>query len=145
MRRPANIAGLRRRTRGKGRTDRAMRHVIRTFIALSALGAVALAAWAVVPAAADSPEIVVYSARHYGQEAAFEAFTKKTGIKLKILNGGTGEMFERLKAEGARTPADVLLTVDAGNLWNAAQAGLLSPVDSPELATNIPANLRDPD
>jgi iron(III) transport system substrate-binding protein len=53
-------------------------------------------------------------------------------------------MFERLKAEGERTPADILLTVDAGNLWNAARAGLLSKVDSPELTTNIPANLRDP-
>jgi ABC-type Fe3+ transport system substrate-binding protein len=54
-------------------------------------------------------------------------------------------MFERLKAEGDRTSADILLTVDAGNLWNAARAGLLSKVDSPELVANIPANLRDPE
>lgn len=97
------------------------------------------------PARAESPEIVVYSARHYGQEAAFEAFTTKTGIRIKVLNGQTGELFERLKAEGARTPADVLLTVDAGNLWNAARAGLLAKVDSPELLANVPAHLRDPE
>jgi iron(III) transport system substrate-binding protein len=90
-------------------------------------------------------EVVVYSARHYGQEAAFEAFTKKTGIQIKMLNGSTGELFERLKAEGERTPADVLLTIDAGNLWNAARAGLLSRIDSPQLETNIPAHLRDPE
>jgi iron(III) transport system substrate-binding protein len=96
-------------------------------------------------APAAGPEVVVYSARHYGQEPAFAAFTKKTGIEIKILNGNTGEVFERLKAEGDRTPADVLLTVDAGNLWNAARAGLLAKVDSPELVANIPAPFRDPD
>jgi iron(III) transport system substrate-binding protein len=94
---------------------------------------------------AAGPEVVVYSARHYGQEPAFAAFTKKTGIEIKILNGSTGEMFERLKAEGDKTAADILLTVDAGNLWNAARAGLLSKVDSPELMANIPAHFRDPE
>jgi iron(III) transport system substrate-binding protein len=90
-------------------------------------------------------EVVLYSGRHYGQEAAFEAFTKKTGIQIRTLNGETGQLFERLKAEGDKTPADVLITVDAGNLWNAARAGLLSPVASPELQKNIPAHLRDPE
>jgi iron(III) transport system substrate-binding protein len=98
-----------------------------------------------LPGSAEPAEVVVYSARHYGQEAAFAAFTRKTGVQVKILNGNTGELFERLKAEGDRTPADVLLTVDAGNLWNAARAGLLSRVDSPELQANIPAHLRDPE
>jgi len=94
---------------------------------------------------ASASEVVVYTARHYGQEPAIEAFTKKTGIQVKLLAGSTGELLERLKAEGDKTPADVLLTVDAGNLWNAARAGLLSKIDSPELASNIPASLRDPD
>src|SRR6185436_2082362 len=97
------------------------------------------------PAPAQGPEIVVYSARHYGQEAAFDAFTKKTGVAVKVLTGQTGELFERLKAEGERTPADVLITVDAGNLWNAGRAGLLAKIDSPELTSNIPAHLRDPE
>jgi iron(III) transport system substrate-binding protein len=112
----------------------------------AALGALlALTAALSVPTSAQAPEVVVYSARHYGQEAAFDAFTKKTGINVKILAGQTGELFERLKAEAERTPADVLVTVDAGNLWNAARAGLLAKVDSPELVANIPAHLRDPE
>jgi iron(III) transport system substrate-binding protein len=112
-----------------------------------ALGLIALALGLelAVADATQAAELLVYSARHYGQEAAFEAFTRKTGIQVKMLTANTGELFERLKAEGNRTPADVLLTVDAGNLWNAARASLLSKVDSPELTANIPAHLRDPE
>jgi len=95
-----------------------------------------------VPAA---EEVVLYTARHYGQERAFEAFTQKTGIQVRTLNGEAGQLFERLKAEGDRSPADVFFTVDAGNLWNAARAGLLAPVASAELVKNIPAHLRDPE
>jgi iron(III) transport system substrate-binding protein len=119
--------------------------LVRTRAALVAtLGFIAVALGLGPTESAQTSEVLIYSARHYGQEPAFEAFTKKTGIQIKTLSGSTGEMFERLKAEGERTPADILLTVDAGNLWNAARAGLLSKVDSPELTTNIPANLRDP-
>lgn len=106
----------------------------------------ALAGLAGQPASASAAEeVVIYSARHYGQEPAFDAFTKATGIQIKMLNGDAGQIFERLKAEGDKTPADVLLTVDAGNLWNAARAGLLAPVTSPELDKNVPAHLRDPE
>ena len=115
-----------------------MRRLAAVLLTLGAIGLLA-------PAGQGAPaEVVLYSARHYGQEAAFDAFTKKTGILIRIFNGSTGELFERLRAEGERTPADVLLTVDAGNLWNAAQAGLLSRVDSPALEASIPAHLRDP-
>lgn len=116
-------------------------HAVRLFLALVGSTLASLG----VPSAATAAEVVVYSSRHYGQETAFEAFTKKTGIQVKILNGSTGELFERLKAEGDKTPADILLTVDAGNLWNAARAGLLSRIDSPALEANIPAHLRDPE
>ena len=110
-------------------------------ILLAAVGSVL----GLVPTGVEAAEeVVMYSARHYGQGAAFEAFTKKTGIQIRILNGETGQLFERLKAEGDKTPADVLITVDAGNLWNAARAGLLAPVASSELQKNIPAHLRDP-
>jgi iron(III) transport system substrate-binding protein len=112
---------------------------------LVGLGVAGLAGGPEPGRAAAAEEVVVYSARHYGNEAALDAFTKKTGVQVKVFNGQTGELFERLKAEGDRSPADVLLTVDAGNLWNAARAGLLSKVDSPELLSNIPAHLRDPE
>jgi iron(III) transport system substrate-binding protein len=116
----------------------------------AALGAAALAAGVLglvgAGGAAGTNEVVVYSARsHYGQEPAIEAFTRKTGIQVRSHGGNSAELFERLRAEGDKTPADVLITVDAGNLWNAAQAGLLARVDSPELQANVPASLRDPD
>ncbi len=116
---------------------------------LVALGAVLAGAFAILLPSAGAPqtgEIVIYSARsHYNQEPAFDAFTKRTGIQVKIHGGNAPELFERLRAEGERTPADVLVTVDAGYLWNAARAGLLAKVDSPELLGNIPAHLRDPE
>ena len=93
---------------------------------------------------AEPAELVLYSSRHYPHEPAFDAFTKKTGITLKTFQASDAELFERLRAEGDRTPADVLITVDAGNLWNAARAGLLAPIDSRELLANVPASLRDP-
>ena len=97
-------------------------------------------------AGSEAAEVVVYSARsHYGQEPAMEAFTKKTGIQVKSFGGESGPLFERLKAEGDKTPADVLISVDAGNLWNAARAGLLSKIDSPEVQANVPPHLRDPE
>lgn len=111
------------------------------------LSSVLLGGLAVVLAAragAAAAEVVVYSARHYGHEAAFEVFTRKTGIPVRMFQGSTGELYERLRAEGARSPADVLLTVDAGNLWNAARAGLLARVDSAVLESHIPPHLRDP-
>ncbi len=97
------------------------------------------------PLARADEEVVVYSARsHYGQEPAFEAFTKQTGITIKHLGGNDSELFERLRAEGDKSPADVLISVDAGNLWNAARAGLFAAVDSATLREQIPAHLRDP-
>ncbi len=61
-------------------------------------------------ASSEAAEVVVYSARsHYGQEPAMEAFTKKTGIQIKSFGGDSGQLFERLKAEGDKTPADVLI------------------------------------
>ncbi|HSE04172.1 MAG TPA: extracellular solute-binding protein [Methylomirabilota bacterium] len=104
-----------------------------------------VAVWALL-AVAQANEVMVYTARaHYGQEPAMEAFTKKTGIAVKSFGGESGALFERLKAEGDKTPADVLISVDAGNLWNAARAGLLGKIDSPEIQANIPAHLRDPE
>jgi iron(III) transport system substrate-binding protein len=109
-----------------------------------ALALALLAVLVAVPAPAPAAsEITVYSSRHYGQEPAFEAFTKQTGITIKMFHASDAELFERLKAEGDKSPADVLLTVDAGNLWNAAHAGLLAAIDSRDLQANIPPHLRD--
>ena len=95
---------------------------------------------------ASAQEVNVYSTRsHYGSEPAFELFTEKTGIKVNFFMGNNNEVFERLRAEGADTQADVMVTVDAGNLWNAAREGLLMPIESDTLTRNVPAHLRDPE
>jgi iron(III) transport system substrate-binding protein len=94
----------------------------------------------------DDDALVVYNGRsHYGGEAAFKRFEQETGIKVELFGGDAPELFERLRSEGDSTPADVLVTVDAANLWAAKEAGLLSPVDDPRLERNVPADLRDPD
>lgn len=91
-------------------------------------------------------EVVVYSARiEQLIKPMFDAFTKETGIKVKYVTDNEGALLARLEAEGKNTPADMLITADAGNLWAAAQAGLLQPVKSATLESNIPAHLRDPD
>ncbi|WP_297323968.1 Fe(3+) ABC transporter substrate-binding protein [Nitrosomonas sp.] len=91
-------------------------------------------------------EVVVYSARiEQLIKPMFDAFTKETGIKVKYTTDNEGALLARLEAEGKNTPADMLITADAGNLWAAAQAGLLKPVQSDVLQSNIPAHLRDPE
>ncbi|MCI0527634.1 MAG: extracellular solute-binding protein, partial [Nitrospira sp.] len=90
-------------------------------------------------------EVVVYSARiEQLIKPVFDAYTQATGVKIKFITDKEGPLMERLKAEGANTPADLFITVDAGNLWQAAQQGLLQPVQSEILAANIPDHLRDP-
>ena len=90
-------------------------------------------------------DIQVYSARHYDLEEAFVEFEKETGLKVDFIYGDDTELLERLKAEGEQTPADVYMTVDAGNLWNAAQQGELAPLDSPVLDGAVPEGYRDPE
>lgn len=90
-------------------------------------------------------EVVVYSARiEQLIKPMFDAFTAETGIKVKFTTDKEGALLARLQAEGKRTPADVLITSDAGNLWEAARAGLLKSISSPILEANIPVQLRDP-
>jgi len=94
--------------------------------------------------AASADEVVVYSARiEQLIKPMFDAYTKQTGTTIKFVTDKEGPLLEKLKAEGANTPADMLITVDAGNLWQAAHEGLLRPVNSPVLAANVPAHLRD--
>jgi len=91
-------------------------------------------------------EIVIYSARNEQLiKPLFDAYTAETGTQIKFITDKEGPLLERLKAEATNTPADMLITVDAGNLWIAAKEGVLARVDSKRLKANIPAHLRDPD
>lgn len=95
---------------------------------------------------ATAEEVVVYSARNEQLiKPLFDAYTRETGVTVKFFTDKEGPLMARLKAEGANTPADLLMTVDAGNLWQAAEEDLLRPVQSKVLGKNIPAHLRDPD
>jgi iron(III) transport system substrate-binding protein len=92
----------------------------------------------------DEPgDIQVYSARHYDLEDAFVEFEKETGLKVDFIFGDDAELLERLKAEGEDSPADIYMTVDAGNLWNAARQGELASLDSPVLDGAVPKEYRD--
>jgi iron(III) transport system substrate-binding protein len=95
-------------------------------------------------AAARTEVVNVYTSRHYGVEPVFDRFTQETGIEIRFTTGSDALLRERLKAEGANTPADMYIAVDAGNLWLAAEDGLLAALDSPILQGNIPEDLRDP-
>src|SRR5262245_7969912 len=115
----------------------------KTMLVLASMAALCVGVALTTDPAPAAEVVVVYTALHYGQEPVFEAFTRQTGITLQSFDGSPSELFERLRAEGDKTPADVLISVDAGDLWNAAQAGLLAPIDAPELQASIPAHLRD--
>jgi iron(III) transport system substrate-binding protein len=87
----------------------------------------------------------VYSSRHYDIDKEIQKkFTAETGIQVQEVQvKEASQLIERLKSEGSRSPADVLLTVDVGNLWRAAEADLLQPLKDPELEAATPANMRD--
>ncbi len=89
--------------------------------------------------------INLYSARHYGTDTAiYDSFTRKTGIKVNLVEADADKLIERIKSEGVNSPADVIITVDAGRLARAQDAGILQAVNSPVLNAAIPSNLRDP-
>ncbi|NES77827.1 MULTISPECIES: Fe(3+) ABC transporter substrate-binding protein [Okeania] len=94
---------------------------------------------------AQSRAINLYSSRHYDtDQALYDSFTKKTGLKVNLIEGKGDELIERIKSEGANSPADVFITVDAGRLGRAEEAGILQPISSSTLNSKIPANLRSP-
>lgn len=103
--------------------------------------AVALAAASVL-----AQEVNIYSSRHYQtDEQLYSDFTKKTGIRVNRLEGEGDVLIERIRQEGRNSPADILITVDAGRLWRAEEAGLFQPIDNKDLNARIPASLRHPD
>ena len=90
-------------------------------------------------------EVVVYSARkEHLIKPLFKAFEEETGIEVKYITDKAGPLLQRLKAEGKRSPADMLMTVDAGNLWHAAETGVLASTQSDILDKTVPAHLKDP-
>lgn len=91
-------------------------------------------------------EVNIYSSRHYDtDERLYLDFTEATGIEVNRIEGTTDELIARLQAEGANSPADILLTVDAGRIWLADRAGLLRPIESDVLDSRVPPKFRHPD
>lgn len=89
-------------------------------------------------------EVNVYSARHYDTDLAlYETFTEQTGITVNLIEGGSDALMERILNEGEFTPADLLITVDAGRLWRAQQHGVFQPIESEVLESRVPAHLRE--
>ncbi len=96
--------------------------------------------------AAVAAEVNIYSARKEALiRPVLDMFTADTGIAVNLVTGKAGQLHERLEAEGRNSPADVFLTVDAGNLHRAKTAGLLQPVRSAALDETVPARWRDPE
>lgn len=110
------------------------------------VGVVAIVAMVLGGVSARAQEVVnVYSARHYdSDDAIFDRFTAETGIRVNLLQGDSDALLARLQREGRRSPADLLITVDAGRLNHAERLNLFQPVDSAILRERIPENLRHP-
>ena len=88
----------------------------------------------------------LYTSRHYeSDQELYKKFTEETGIEVNVVEGKGDELMERLNIEGENTEADLFITADAGNLYVASESGLLQPVESDTLNTNIPEKLRDVD
>ena len=121
----------------------------RSLIKYGATATAALAATRIFrpqPSIAQTGEVNLYSSRHYNtDDALYETFTNLTGIRVNLLEGKANELLERIKNEGANGPADVFMTVDAGMLWRADQAGVFAPITSAVLTEKIPSNLRHPE
>lgn len=114
-----------------------IQHFLTSLTAIAVLGA---------SQAYAAGELNLYSSRHYDtDERLYTNFEEQTGIKINRIEDDADKLIERIKAEGANSPADVLLTVDAGRLWRADQAGLFQPVESTVLIERIPEHLRQPE
>ncbi len=95
---------------------------------------------------ADNGEVNIYSSRHYDTDLAlYTDFTEQTGITVNRIEADADALIERISSEGEFSPADLLVTVDAGRLWRAEEAGILSPVESEVLEERLPDHLRHPD
>jgi iron(III) transport system substrate-binding protein len=110
------------------------------------LAALALAGTLLASAGGHAEEVLnVYNARHYGtDDQLWNGLTAATGIKVNVVSGNHDELIQRMLSEGANSPADLFITVDAGRLAFAMDKGVFQPVTSALLESTIPANLREP-
>lgn len=116
-----------------------------TSAAISAVAISELSGITTSTASAQNKEINLYSARHYNTDnQLYRNFEKQTGIKVNLVEGKGPELLQRIQSEGRNSKADIFLTVDAGNLWEAQQKGIFTPISSSILTQKVPANLRDP-
>nr|MBI1230043.1 extracellular solute-binding protein [Cytophagales bacterium] len=113
------------------------------FITLSLIASLVGSLWA---CQADSEEVVnVYTHRHYeADQQLFDKFSEATGIKVNVVSASADELIQKLELEGQGSPADVLITVDAGRLHRAQEKGLLQAITSETLSENIPSKFREP-
>lgn len=116
----------------------------RVFLAGSAaMSAISLGSFDRPLRAQSGNAVNLYSARHYDtDDDIYQSFTDSTGIRVNLVEAEADQLIERIKSEGANSPADILMTVDAGRLWRAQEEGLLEKVSSPSLERAIPASLR---
>lgn len=95
---------------------------------------------------AQDRTLAIYSSRHYDTDRElYDGFTRQTGVRIRLIEANVDQLLERIRAEGANSPADVLVTVDAGRLARAREANVLAQVRSTVLDSRIPAHLRDPE
>jgi len=94
----------------------------------------------------EKKELTLYTHRHYeADQVIFKSFEEKTGIKVNVVNAKADELMQKMESEGTQSPADLLITVDAGRLVRAKAKGLLQPITSSYIEATVPDNLRDPD
>lgn len=109
------------------------------------VGAAAGALSACAPSASPEQHVNIYTSRHYDTDKAFhDAFTEHTGIQVRVLQASGDQLIERLRIEGDQSEADLIVTVDAGNLFRLQEAQLLQPVTTPALESAMPARLHEP-
>jgi iron(III) transport system substrate-binding protein len=94
----------------------------------------------------DSDKLVIYSSRHYDSDyALYKAFEEAKGVTVEVIEADGDLLIERVRADGASNPPDVIITVDSGRLWRADQEGLFAPAESEFLNERIPASMRHAD
>jgi iron(III) transport system substrate-binding protein len=112
----------------------------------ASLGATSAAIFAPAALRAQDRTLAIYSSRHYDTDRElYDGFTRQTGIRIRLIEANVDQLLERIRAEGTNSPADILVTVDAGRLARAKEANVLLPFRSAVLDSRIPAHLRDPE